>query len=640
MSTLEVLSWICLFAPLLGAAVLTLTGSRISRQVAAWAGTCFSLASFGAAVGVAYKLHHEPKFHHHGAREHVFTLYTWATSGSLPIPLDILIDPLSVVEMLIVSGVGTLIVAYSIGYMHGDVKERRFFVYMDLFLFSMLLLVMSANFALLLAGWGLVGLSSYLLIGFWHERKPPVDAAKKAFVMNAIGDVGVAIAIFILVSDLGTVQFQAVFDQAGARWPQGSATANWIAFLLLVGAVAKSAQIPLHTWLPDAMEGPTPVSALIHAATMVTAGVYLVARTHVLFENAPDIQALVALIGVATLLMAGVIAVVQTDIKRIIAYSTMSQIGYMFAGVGIGAYSGAMFLLLAHAFFKALLFLGAGIVIHALSGEQDVRRMGGLRSALRHTTTLMWVGTIGLIGFWPLAKDAILATALQKGGTTASIVWVGGLIGAFFTGVYATRLMRLTFYGRRSTYADVHLHDTSHGEAPGTMFWTVVALAAGMILSGFLSIGFGTREELTSWLRFVAPSIDSSVGNEVLTTAIAWGVGLAGAILVWWLYARPERLAAFKRPLAGGAALAENLFYWDAAYRRIAYLPASGIAVALYRWVERWIIWGSVSLVAYVVRAFSRAATEAQNGVVRLYATAFVAGAAVLAAYFLGRASL
>jgi NADH:ubiquinone oxidoreductase subunit 5 (subunit L)/multisubunit Na+/H+ antiporter MnhA subunit len=220
------------------------------------------------------------------------------------------------------------------------------------------------------------------------------------------------------------------------------------------------------------------------------------------------------------------------------------------------------------------------------------------------------------------------------------MVWVGGLTGAFFTGVYATRLMRLTFYGRRSTYADVHLHDTSHGEAPGTMFWTVAALAAGTILSGFLAIGFGTRDELASWLRFVAPTIESSVGNELLTTAIAWSAGLAGAILVWWAYARPERLAAIKRPLAGGAVVAQNLFYWDVVYRWIAYLPASFVATGLYRWFERWIIWGSVSLVAYVVRAFSRAATEAQNGVVRLYATAFVAGAAVLAAYFLGRASL
>jgi NADH-quinone oxidoreductase subunit L len=624
MSSLEALSWICLLAPLAGAVVLTLAGSRISRQTAAWAGTLFSLASFLAALVAAYKLHHEPKFHHHGAREHVYTLYTWATSGSFRVPLDVLIDPLSIVEMLIVSGVGTLIVAYSIGYMQGDVKERRFFVYLDLFLFSMLLLVMSANFALLLAGWGLVGLSSYLLIGFWHERKAPVDAAKKAFVMNAVGDVGIAIAIFFMVRDLGTVEFQGVFDQAGSRWAQGSSTANWIAFLLLVGAVAKSAQIPLHTWLPDAMEGPTPVSALIHAATMVTAGVYLVARTHVLFENAPDIQSLAALIGVATLLMAGV----------------MSQIGYMFAAVGIGAYSNGMYHLLTHAFFKALLFLGAGIVIHALSGEQDVRRMGGLASALPRTTGLMWIGTIALIGFWPLSKDGILAAELEKGGTTATIVWVGGLIGAFLTGIYATRLMRLTFYGPRSTYADVHLHDTSHGEAPWTMFWTVTALAAGAILSGFLAIGFGTRDELASWLQFVAPAIEATTGNDVVTTAIAWGLGLAGAALVWWAYARPERRAALRRPLGGGAVVAEHLFYWDAAYRWIAYLPAAATATALYGFVERWIIWGTVGLVAYVVRAFSRAATAAQTGVVRTYATAFVAGAAVLAAYFLGRATL
>jgi NADH-quinone oxidoreductase subunit L len=640
MSTLEVLSWVCLFAPLAGVAGLTLAGSRISRQLAAWAGTGFALVSFAAALAVTYKLHHEPKFHHHNAREHVFTLYTWATSGSFRVPFDILVDPLSVVEMLIVSGVGTLIVAYSIGYMHGDPKERRFFVYLDLFLFSMLLLVMAANFALLLAGWGLVGLSSYLLIGFWHERKAPVDAAKKAFVMNAVGDAAIAIAIFILVRDLGTVEFQGVFDQAGARWAQGSETANWIAFLLLVGAVAKSAQIPLHTWLPDAMEGPTPVSALIHAATMVTAGVYLVARTHVLFENAPDIQNLVALTGVATLLMAGAIALVQTDIKRIIAYSTMSQIGYMFAAVGVGAYSSGMDHLLTHAFFKALLFLGAGIVIHALSGEQDVRRMGGLHSALPRTTGLMWIGTIALIGLWPTSKDGILAADFEKGGTVAMIVWVGGLIGVFFTGIYATRLMRLTFYGRKSTYADVHLHDTSHGEAPWTMFWTVTALAVGAILSGFLAIGFGAYDLLGSWLEFVAPTIEPTVGDDVLTTAIAWSAGLAGAALVWWAYARPDRLAAIKRPLAGGAVVAENLFYWDVAYRWIAYLPASLAATGLYRGVERWVIWGSVSLVAYVVRAFSRAATAAQTGVVRIYATAFVAGAAVLGAYFLGRASL
>ena len=288
---METLAWVCLFAPLAGVVVLTLAGSRISRAAAAWAGTAFAFTSFAAAVAVFVQMLGENA----SQRAHTYTLYTWAGSATFKVPLATLVDPLSVTEMLIVAGVGAVIVLYSIGYMHGDPKERRFFVYLDLFLFSMLLLVMAANFVLLLAGWGLVGLSSYLLIGFWHERPEPVAAAKKAFVMNAIGDVGIAVAIFFMVRDLGTTDFSTVFHTASQHWPKGSADANRVAAGLLVGAVAKSAQIPLQTWLPDAMEGPTPVSALIHAATMVTAGVYLVARTHVLFVNAPDIQALVAL---------------------------------------------------------------------------------------------------------------------------------------------------------------------------------------------------------------------------------------------------------------------------------------------------------------------------------------------------------
>ena len=334
------------------------------------------------------------------------------------VPFDILVDPLSAIEMLIVSGVGALIVMYSVGYMHGDPKERRFFAYMNLFLFSMLLLVMAANFVLLLAGWGMVGLSSYLLIGFWHEQRAPVQAAKKAFVMNAVGDVGIAIAIFFMARDIGTTNFHEVFQRGPEVWSKAGRPPTWWPSCCWWARSAKSAQIPLHTWLPDAMEGPTPVSALIHAATMVTAGVYLVARAHPLFENAPDVQALVALLGVATLLMAALIALVQTDIKRVIAYSTMSQIGYMFTAVGVGAYSAGMFHLLSHAFFKALLFLGAGIVIHALANEQDMRRMGGLASALPWTTRLMWVATIALIGIWPFSKDVVLASAYEAHSTT------------------------------------------------------------------------------------------------------------------------------------------------------------------------------------------------------------------------------
>src|SRR6478735_4885180 len=410
---METLSWLCLFLPLAGVVVLALAGNRIGREAASWLATAIAFASFVCGAAVFFSILGEGE----SARSHVFTLYTWAgahNTSVLNVPLSIQVDQLSVVEMLIVSGVGALIVMYSIGYMHGDPKQRRFFAYMDLFLFSMLLLVMAGNFVLLLAGWGMVGLSSYLLIGFWHEQEAPVAAAKKAFVMNTIGDV--AIAIFFMVRDIGTTNYHEVFTRAHDVWPKGSSDANWVALALLLGAVAKSAQIPLHTWLPDAMEGPPPVSALIHAATMVTAGVYLIARCHVLFANAPNVRTLVVVIGALTLLMAGLIALVQYDIKRVIAYSTMSQIGYMFAAVGVADDSAGMFHLLTHAFFKALLFLGAGIVIHALANEQDVRRMGGLAKALPRTTVLMWVGTIGLVGFWPLSKDAILADELQRGG--------------------------------------------------------------------------------------------------------------------------------------------------------------------------------------------------------------------------------
>jgi NADH-quinone oxidoreductase subunit L len=632
---METLAWVCLFAPLAGVVVLTLAGSRISREVAAWAGTAFGFAAFAAAVAEFVSVLGEGTAH----RAHTYTLYTWAGSATFKVPFAVLVDPLSVTEMLIVAGVGAVIVMYSIGYMHGDPKERRFFVYLDLFLFSMLLLVMAANFVLLLAGWGLVGLSSYLLIGFWHERHEPVAAAKKAFVMNAIGDVGIAVAIFFMVRDLGTTNFDTVFNTASQHWAKGSADANWVAAALLLGAVAKSAQIPLHTWLPDAMEGPTPVSALIHAATMVTAGVYLVARAHVLFENAPDIQALVALIGLATLLMAGVIALVQTDIKRIIAYSTMSQIGYMFTAVGVGAYSAGMYLLLAHAFFKALLFLGAGIVIHALGGEQDVRRMGGLGSALPKTKWLMWIGTLALIGFWPFSKDEVLAAALQKGGATADLVWIGGLVGALFTGIYATRLMRLTFYGERSQYASEHLH-SGHGEAPWTMFWTVAVLAAGTVLVGFLEIGFGFSNTFFVWLGSAAPSIEPSTAKDLATTGLAWVAGGGAALLTWRAYANPALLARIKRPFTAVGVAAEHKFYWDAAYDRIAYRPAAALATALYRFFERWVIWGTVDLVAYLVRMLARVTTSAQTGVVRQYATVLVAGAAVLGVYFLSKATL
>src|SRR6185312_15511696 len=431
-----VAAWICLLAPLAAAILITLLGTATSRRVAAYISTASVLGSFAAALVVLVKLWGESP----DQRSHASTAWEWLNAGTFHVGLRILVDPLSVLMMLIVSGVGFLIVAYSIGYMDGEDEERRYFGYMALFVFSMLALVQAGNLVILLVGWGLVGLSSYLLIGFWHERPAAIAAAKKAFVMNAIGDATMALAFFILIQHGQSLNFPDTFDVGpGHGW-----LVNLVALGLLGGAVAKSAQIPLQTWLPDAMEGPTPVSALIHAATMVTAGVYLIVRTHAIFEQAPRVQELAAGLGAATLLMAGLIALVQTDIKKVIAYSTMSQIGYMFLGAGLGAYGSAMFHLMTHAFFKALLFLAAGLVIHALAGEQDIRKMGGLRKLMPATYAFFLIGGLALVGMPPFAgffsKDPVLAATLARGWFGVAL-WLAGILGAFLTGLYTFRLL-------------------------------------------------------------------------------------------------------------------------------------------------------------------------------------------------------
>jgi NADH-quinone oxidoreductase subunit L len=396
MSAIAVGGWICLLSPLAGALAITLAGTSISRRAAGWVSTLSVLAAFAGALVSFFSMWGA----HEAERSELSTAYTWLSGGSFDVGMSILVDPLSVVMMLVVSGVGGLIVGYSLGYMDGDDEERRFFAYMAIFVFAMLMLVESGNLLLLLVGWGLVGLASYLLIGFWHHRPEAVAAAKKAFVMNAIGDATMALGFFLLIFKTGSLDFAVAF---GAAPGLSSTTVNLIALGLLGGAVAKSAQLPLQTWLPDAMEGPTPVSALIHAATMVTAGVYLIVRTHPVFEAAASIQDLAAGLGAATLVLAGLIALVQTDIKRVIAYSTMSQIGYMFLGAGLGAYANGMFHLVTHAFFKALLFLAAGLVIHHLAGEQDIRRMGGLRRFMPVTWLMFLVGSLALVGVPPFA---------------------------------------------------------------------------------------------------------------------------------------------------------------------------------------------------------------------------------------------
>ncbi len=378
-------AWLCLLAPLVGTILILLGGSWLPRVAAAWIATTSCFVAFGGAVWAFLGVHGAQQnvtlglFPAFPGRGEITTAWTWLQSGHFGVGLQLLVDPLSTMMMLIVSGVGGLIVLYSIGYMDGDDEERRYFAYIAFFVFSMLLLVEGGNLLMLLVGWGLVGLSSYLLIGFWHERPSAVRAAKKAFVMNALGDATMALAFFILIAHTNSLSFEALNAHLS------STQANLVALGLLGGAVAKSAQIPLQTWLPDAMEGPTPVSALIHAATMVTAGVYLIARTHPIFEQARTIELIGAGAGALTLLVAGLIALVQTDIKRVIAYSTMSQIGYMFVGVGVGGYANGMFHLMTHAFFKALLFMTAGLAIHAIAGEQDIRKLRGLGRVMPFT---------------------------------------------------------------------------------------------------------------------------------------------------------------------------------------------------------------------------------------------------------------
>ena len=621
-------AWVCLVSPLAAALLITLAGGRITRRMAGYLATLSTFISFGAAVVALFSiLGREPE-----DRAELTTSWTWLRAGDFDVGLSLLVDPLSVFMMLVVSGVGSLIVGYSIGYMDGEDEERRYFAYMALFVFSMLLLVESANFVLLLAGWGLVGLASYLLIGFHHERPSAVAAAKKAFVMNAVGDATMALAIFLLFWKGAPLVFDSSWD-----YQEGTSTTvkTLVALGLLGGAVAKSAQIPLQTWLPDAMEGPTPVSALIHAATMVTAGVYLLVRLHTVFEQAPEVQDLAAGLGAITLLVAGLIALVQTDIKRVIAYSTMSQIGYMFLAGGIGAYSNAMFHLMTHAFFKALLFLAAGIVIHALAGEQDIRNMGGLRDALPRTYWYMLIGALALSGIFPFAgffsKDAILASALASGGY-GIVLFLAGLIGAFLTGLYTFRMIFLVWRGERSPYAREHLHDTSHGEGPFSMTGAVAVLAVLSVIGGWVQIA-GLWHPLANFLDPVAePLVEPSVVQDWVTSVIAMTIALAGIYLAWLLY--DARAAAIPRVPRVARAL-EHKLYFDELYDLLFYRPSVAIARALRRGVEEPLVAGSIDATVVGGRDFGRASAAAQSGYLRSYVLALMAGVAVLAVLFL-----
>jgi NADH-quinone oxidoreductase subunit L len=623
-------AWVCLLAPLAGFLAILLAGDRITRRQAGILSTASVFVGFAGAIDAFVRTWAEDP----DEREHLSTAWTWLAAGEFQADLSILVDPLSLVMMLVVTGVGGLIVLYSVGYMDGDDEERRYFAYMALFVFSMLLLVMGGNLLLLLVGWGLVGLASYLLIGFHHERASAVAAAKKAFVINALGDAVMALGFFLAIAKVGSLDFAPVFEAAESG-ALSDTVVTLIALGLLGGAVAKSAQIPLHTWLPDAMEGPTPVSALIHAATMVTAGVYLICRTHPVFEAAPDVQSLAAILGLVTLLVAGLVALVQWDIKRVIAYSTMSQIGYMFVGAGLGAYSFAMFHLVTHAFFKALLFLAAGVVIHHLDGEQDIRRMGGLRRSLPFTHWTFLIGTLALVGIPPLAgfwsKDAILASALATGGVLGWTLFVGGILGALLTGVYALRLYFRVFHGEPAPVAHHEPAHAHHGEGPRTMLLPVGVLATLSVIGGVLVVP-GVWYPLEDWLHDVAePLVEPSTTQDYATSGLAVLVGVIGILLARRAFDAGREIV----PEGGLRTALEHKLWFDELYDGVFARPARQLAAQIRDRVEAPVVQGSLDGLAHGTTDAAGDVARVQTGLLRTYALAITASVVVLAIVFL-----
>ncbi|MDQ6713672.1 MAG: NADH-quinone oxidoreductase subunit L [Candidatus Dormibacteraeota bacterium] len=620
---MDILAPAVLLAPLAGFLVNALFGRMLPRRVVGWVGAGSIGLAFVAALLILSRAL--------GGQKLDQSYFTWWQSADFNVPFNLYVDALTTLMILVITGVGFLIHVYSIGYMRDDPGFSRFFAYMNLFVFSMLLLVLSGNLVWLVIGWAAVGLSSYLLIGFWYERRSAVLAARKAFVMNTIGDVGMVFAAFLIFLNLRVLDFQGLFSRVH-QLPKGGTVITAICLLLLVGAVAKSAQLPLHTWLPDAMEGPTPVSALIHAATMVTAGVYLVARMHLLYDWAPTAAATVAVIGGATALFAATIGTAQVDIKRILAYSTMSQIGYMFLAVGIGAYTAGMFHFMTHAFFKALLFLAAGNVIHAFHEDQDIRHMGNLRAGLPITFWTFLIGTLSIggfpfitAGFW--SKDEIVRAAL----TTAGSEWVLGilaLITAGLTAFYMFRLFILAFGWEWLAHDDRHLH-----EAPPLQTIPIIVLAAGAVVGGyipvasFLSPVFGQPVEVGSFAFW---------GLAGLTLA-ASAVGFA---LAYVMYARRPQLAvAWRTRLGPIHTLVEHKYYIDELYDRLFVRPGLALARFFNDVVEPRVIDGAVNAVATAVLVEARDVRGFQTGRVRSYALVTLGGAVgvlIIVASYLG----
>ncbi|MEE3347117.1 MAG: NADH-quinone oxidoreductase subunit L [Nitrospinota bacterium] len=607
-------SWLILLFPLLGFIGLSWYGNRISRNLVGLVGCGTVGASFFMTLVTLSNLLFLPPEERVGQ---IQTLYQWVSAGSFKLDVAILVDPLSVFMFLIVTGVGFVIHVYSVGYMHDDPEYSRFFAYLNLFIFSMLLLVAAADFFFLIVGWALVGLASYLLIGFWREKTSAVLAARKAFVMNVIGDVGMVIAALVIFETFGTLNFVDVFASAPGMFRPNDDTMLLITMLLLVGAFAKSAQLPLHTWLPDAMEGPTPVSALIHAATMVTAGVYLVARCHVLYELAPYTMYFLAGVGIITAIFAGSMALVQYDIKRVIAYSTMSQLGYMFLAMGIGVYSLGMFHLMTHAFFKALLFMAAGSVIHSLDGEQDLRKMGGLQSVMPLTHATFLIGALALAGF-PLtsgyfSKEAIILSSYHA--EMGNIVfWAIAVLTAGMTAFYIFRVYLFTFFGRLRS-PGVHPH-----ESPMIMIIPLLVLAVLALLGGVLG------PWVDSFLAPVFGHIADHPHDNVLET-IALVVGVGGIAIAGLLYmVRKDHLALFKEVMAPLYDLLFHKYYVDEIYDYFIVRPTKAIGAFLEQKAEREGIDFTVDQVGLQIKEASHGISLWQSGKVRSYALNMIVG--------------
>lgn len=632
-SYLDLIGFVLLF-PLAGTVINGFLGKKLNKSIVGIVGCTAIGLSFIVSFFVFIDLLKLAPEHRVFEKDY----FTWIGSGAFEAIAGLQVDPLSVIMILVVSGVGFLIHVYSVGYMHDDDGFYRYFTYLNLFTFSMLLLVLANNFLLMFIGWEGVGLCSYLLIGFWFEKKSASDAGMKAFIVNRVGDFGFILAIMLIFVTFNTIDFTDVFHAAPEHLQTGSFIATMITLLLFVGAVGKSAQIPLYTWLPDAMEGPTPVSALIHAATMVTAGVYMVVRCNVLYTLSPFALTVVAVIGGATALFAATIGLAQNDIKRVLAYSTVSQIGYMFLACGVGAYITGIFHLVTHAFFKALLFLGSGSVIHGLGGEQDMRKMGGLKKYMPTTHTTFLIGTLAIAGIPPFAgffsKDEILLDAFTKGSL---LLWGLGAFAALLTAFYMFRLLFMTFYGKSNMtkHVEEHIH-----ESPMSILIPLLVLALLSILGGF--IGFPTASAINS---FLAPVIGGGhhgmadggdlhhVSNSLMFSmmGISTGIAIVGILLAYLMYIKqPDLPAKMVGKFKLIYTIIYNKYYVDEIYDATIVKPTVKTSFILWKIVDVKIIDGFVNAVARIVELKSEVLKLFQTGYVRNYALSILLGGVII----------